>query len=66
MKEMNKEVFTLLIEACKDGDLECVKKYLSKDNIEGTESYTPLKGAISLRQYNILEYLLSQGANPNR
>lgn len=66
MANLDREIFSLLIEACKDDDLEHVKKYLSQDNIEGTDLYTPIWASISLRKYNVLEYLLIQGANPNR
>lgn len=66
MSKFNEDVFRLLIDACKDGSLERVKKYLTQDNIEGTDLYTPVWASIGIRKYNILEYLLIKGANPNR
>ncbi len=66
------ENYKKLIHACDNGDIEQVKKYLTKDNVNGLNieghiyvNKSPLDTALDSHKYLIVEYLLKNGANPN-
>ncbi|USE35069.1 ankyrin repeat domain-containing protein [Endozoicomonas sp. SCSIO W0465] len=67
--DVNADTFseTAMIAACRIGDLACVKKLRNKGaTVDNTTSVnTPLLESIRGGHFNIVNYLLEQGVNPN-
>lgn len=58
----------LIFEAIAQGDLEKVKAYLSQGvdiNYKGQGGVTPLIAAVKGNKYNLIDYLIQEGADPN-